>query len=146
MGRRRRDVQRPRRLPQDARRHDVPVVHGDAGKKRIRRAAARTCCGWRWPAGWTNRDLATTTCTTCSILCLECRACKAECPVGVDVARFKSEFLADYWKRHGTPLRARVIGHIHDAVEMGQPVRAALERGRAQRDRPMDQRTAARHR
>ena len=28
--RRRRDVQRPRRVPQDARRHDVPVVHGDA--------------------------------------------------------------------------------------------------------------------
>jgi Fe-S oxidoreductase len=46
-------------------------------------------------------------------LCLECRACKSECPVGVDVARFKSEFLADYWKRHGTPLRARVLGRIH---------------------------------
>ena len=47
-------------------------------------------------------------------LCLECRACKTECPVGVDMARFKSEFLADYQRRHGTPLRARVLGHIHD--------------------------------
>ena len=45
-------------------------------------------------------------------LCLECRACKTECPVGVDMARFKSEFLADYWRRHGTPLRARALGHI----------------------------------
>ena len=47
-------------------------------------------------------------------LCLECRACKTECPVSVDVARFKSEFLADYWRRHGTPLRARAMGHIHE--------------------------------
>ncbi len=27
-------------------------------------------------------------------LCLECRACKSECPVGVDVGRMKSEFLS----------------------------------------------------
>jgi Fe-S oxidoreductase len=29
------------------------------------------------------------------------------------VARFKSEFLADYWRRHGTPFHARALGNIH---------------------------------
>lgn len=47
-------------------------------------------------------------------LCLECRACKAECPVGVDMAAFKSEFLADYYERAGTPLKARALGHLPD--------------------------------
>ena len=43
-------------------------------------------------------------------LCLECRACKSECPVSVDMARYKSEFLARYWHEHGVPLRARAFG------------------------------------
>ncbi len=52
-------------------------------------------------------------------LCLECRACKTECPVGVDMARFKSEFLADYYSRHGTPLQARMLGNIERLSKWG---------------------------
>jgi FAD/FMN-containing dehydrogenase/Fe-S oxidoreductase len=52
-------------------------------------------------------------------LCLECRACRSECPVGVDMARFKSEFLAIYQRRHGVPWRARAVGHIHTMAKWG---------------------------
>lgn len=57
-------------------------------------------------------------------LCLECRACKTECPVGVDVASFKSEFLAAYYSRHGTPLRAKMLGHIHALAHQGSIIPA----------------------
>ena len=46
-------------------------------------------------------------------LCLECRACKSECPVGVDMAAFKSEFLADYWKPPRHAVAAKALGNIH---------------------------------
>ena len=34
-------------------------------------------------------------------LCFECKACKTECPTGVDMARIKSEFLHQYQKKNG---------------------------------------------
>jgi Fe-S oxidoreductase len=52
-------------------------------------------------------------------LCLECRACKSECPIGVDMARYKSEFLADYWRRHGTPLSATMLGNARQLAVWG---------------------------
>ncbi len=62
-------------------------------------------------------------------LCLECRACKSECPVGVDVARYKSEFLSGYWERHRAPLQARLFGNVRSAAEWGSrfaPIANAL--------------------
>jgi FAD/FMN-containing dehydrogenase/Fe-S oxidoreductase len=45
-------------------------------------------------------------------LCLECKACKRECPLGVDMASLKTETLAAYHDVHGTPLRSRMFGSI----------------------------------
>jgi len=45
-------------------------------------------------------------------LCLECKACKSECPLGVDMAAMKTEALAAYHDQHGVPLRSRAFGSI----------------------------------
>jgi FAD/FMN-containing dehydrogenase/Fe-S oxidoreductase len=45
-------------------------------------------------------------------LCLECKACKAECPTNVDMARLKAEFLHQHQRRHGVPWRNRLIGGL----------------------------------
>ena len=43
-------------------------------------------------------------------LCVSCKACRRECPTGVDMAKMKVEFLHHYHARHGLPLRDRLIG------------------------------------
>ena len=45
-------------------------------------------------------------------LCIECKACKSECPSSVDMAKIKFEFLSQYHKKHGLPLRTRMFGDI----------------------------------
>jgi Fe-S oxidoreductase len=53
-------------------------------------------------------------------LCLECKACKTECPVGVDMARYKSEFLAQHYRATGkTPASALFAGRIHQLAKLG---------------------------
>ncbi len=52
-------------------------------------------------------------------LCLECKACKSECPLSVDMATMKSEFLSHYQAEHGTPLRSRLFGAIRPLNRLG---------------------------
>ncbi len=52
-------------------------------------------------------------------LCLECKACKSECPTGVDVARLKSEYLHTYYKKHGIPKRVTLLVGIDRFTRIG---------------------------
>jgi FAD/FMN-containing dehydrogenase/Fe-S oxidoreductase len=46
-------------------------------------------------------------------LCLSCKACKAECPSNVDVAKLKAEFLHAYYARRARPLGHLFVKYIH---------------------------------
>jgi FAD/FMN-containing dehydrogenase/Fe-S oxidoreductase len=52
-------------------------------------------------------------------LCLECKACKSECPLSVDMATMKAEFLSHYQDVHGVPLRSRLFGSIRRLNRLG---------------------------
>ncbi len=52
-------------------------------------------------------------------LCLECKACKAECPSNVDMAKLKYEFLFHYYRVNGLPLRNRLFGRIETINRWG---------------------------
>jgi Fe-S oxidoreductase len=45
-------------------------------------------------------------------LCLACKGCKHECPVRVDMATYKAEFLSHYWRRRLRPRHAYALGLI----------------------------------
>ncbi|MDX1942201.1 MAG: FAD-linked oxidase C-terminal domain-containing protein [Saprospiraceae bacterium] len=45
-------------------------------------------------------------------LCLSCKGCTSECPSNVDMSTLKAEFLHQYYKAKGIPLRAKAFANI----------------------------------
>lgn len=46
-------------------------------------------------------------------LCLSCKGCKADCPLNVDMATYKAEFLSHYYEGRLRPIHAYAFGLIH---------------------------------
>jgi FAD/FMN-containing dehydrogenase/Fe-S oxidoreductase len=67
------------------------------------------------PGGLTSKDV-----YDVLDLCLECKACKAECPSQVDMAKIKYEFLQQYYDVHGTPLRAKAFAYSYLTSPLGR--------------------------
>ena len=52
-------------------------------------------------------------------MCLSCKACKTECPVQVDMAAYKAEFLAQHYNGHLHPLHHYVFGFADKLAQLG---------------------------
>ncbi|MBW3537258.1 MAG: FAD-binding protein [Actinobacteria bacterium] len=62
----------------------------------------------RWPGeGWRSPDI-----KRALDLCLACKGCKGECPVNVDMATYKAEFLSHFYRRRLRPAAAYSMGLI----------------------------------
>ncbi len=60
------------------------------------------------PDGWRNESV-----REALDLCLACKGCKGDCPVNVDMATYKSEFLSHYYEGRLRPRAAYSMGLIH---------------------------------
>jgi FAD/FMN-containing dehydrogenase/Fe-S oxidoreductase len=57
-------------------------------------------------------------------LCLSCKACKSECPSNIDMAKFKTEFLQQYYDQHGFPMRSLLIAYLPRINQLGMVFRS----------------------
>ncbi len=58
--------------------------------------------------GWRSREV-----REALDLCFACKGCKTECPVGVDMATYKAEFLSHYYAGRPRPMAAYSMGLIY---------------------------------
>ena len=54
--------------------------------------------------------------------CLACKACRRECPSGVDMTRLRAEVLQSLYDREGTPLRTWLVARNADVQRIGSLV------------------------
>jgi FAD/FMN-containing dehydrogenase/Fe-S oxidoreductase len=59
------------------------------------------------PESWRNKDV-----LSALDLCLSCKGCAVDCPMRVDIATYKAEFLSHYYARRLRPASAYVLGLI----------------------------------
>ncbi|MEO5907487.1 MAG: FAD-binding and (Fe-S)-binding domain-containing protein [Saprospiraceae bacterium] len=81
------------------------VTYDERDSTRGRANALRLAMSGQLEDGLANKDL-----PDILDLCLSCKACKAECPSSVDMARLKAEVMQHQFDRHGISLKDKMIG------------------------------------
>ncbi len=119
--RRGRDVQQQRHLPRLRCRRDVPILsrdpRRDARDARARQHAAPGADRARLGADAMASDAV----ADAMSLCVSCKACKRECPTGVDMAKMKIEVLAARLDRNGLTRRDWLIAELPRYAKLVAP-------------------------
>jgi FAD/FMN-containing dehydrogenase/Fe-S oxidoreductase len=88
-----------------------PSYRATGNERDLTRGRANTLrlaiSGQLGPNALTSQDM-----TETLKLCVSCKACRRECPTGVDMAKMKIEVMAGQARRHGVSLGARVVAWL----------------------------------
>lgn len=96
-------------------------MHSTRGRANLLRALITNSQFRTSPATLPNNELTSATAHALD-LCLACKGCKSECPSGVDMAKLKFAFQAEYYKTHRRHLRDYVFGNFHTAAGLAAAV------------------------
>lgn len=88
--------------------------HSTCGRTRVLFEMLR---GETIPKGWKDEGI-----KEALDLCVACKGCKGDCPVSVDVATYKAEFLAHYYEGNARPAAAYSMGLIDKWAALGSRV------------------------
>ncbi len=83
------------------------VTRNERDATRGRANTLRFAISGQMPGGLTSDAMADT-----MKLCVSCKACRRECPTGVDMARMKIEVLAAQRKKHGLSFADKLVGYL----------------------------------
>jgi FAD/FMN-containing dehydrogenase/Fe-S oxidoreductase len=90
-----------------------PSYRGTGEEKHSTRGRARLLFemlqGEPMATGWNNDSV-----HEALDLCLACKGCRHECPVQVDMATYKAEFMSHYYEHNRRPRQAWTLGMIHE--------------------------------
>ncbi|MFJ8107406.1 FAD-binding and (Fe-S)-binding domain-containing protein [Streptomyces sp. NPDC096132] len=70
-------------------------------------------------------------------LCLSCKGCRSDCPVGVDMATYKAEFLHHHYAGRRRPAAHRTMGRLPQWLRWASRLRAAALVNALARVRPL---------
>jgi FAD/FMN-containing dehydrogenase/Fe-S oxidoreductase len=58
--------------------------------------------------------------------CLACKGCRSDCPTHVDLAKYKSHFLYEYYRTNRRPVMDAMIGHIGSWLPLATKLSGAI--------------------
>ncbi|MFJ2090197.1 FAD-binding and (Fe-S)-binding domain-containing protein [Streptomyces sp. NPDC087901] len=96
-------------------------AHSTRGRARLLHEMLAGAAGGVITDGWRSTEV-----RDALDLCLSCKGCRSDCPVGVDMATYKAEFLHHHYRRRLRPAAHYAMGRLPTWLRLASPFAGPL--------------------